>query len=341
MRRTFSLAFGLSVLAAFVWAQQAPAAATTFKVVPLVSNQTGKAPNVDPHLVNPWGLSQAPGNNPIWVSDNGTGLSTLYAPGTGQIQSLVVTIPKGSPTGTVFAPSIGFPVSENGKTGDSVFIFDSLSGVLTGWSFNVDTANAIIAVDNSAKGASYTGLAIDPSTKLLFAANFGKGKVEVYDSTWKHVRSFTNASHTGFAPYNVAVINGSLYVTFARTGPLHSQGIPSAGSGYVDVFSETGTLKKPLIAGGVLDSPWGISIAPSTFGKFANALLVGNLGNGRIYAFNASTGALMGTLRNTLRKPIVLSGLWSLDPVPNGKITFSAGPNGFADGLIGMIQVAK
>jgi uncharacterized protein (TIGR03118 family) len=340
MRRSFSLAFGLSVLAAFVWAQQVPAAATTFKVVPLVSNQTGKAPNVDPHLVNPWGLSQAPGN-PIWASDTGTGLSTLYAQGTGQVQSLVVTIPKGSPTGTVFAPSIGFSVSKNGKSGDSFFIFDSLTGVLTGWSPSVDMTNAVIAVDNSAKGASYTGLAIDPSTKLLFAANFGKGKVEVYSSTWKLVRSFTNANHTGFAPYNVAVIKGSLYVTFARTGPLHSQGIPSAGSGYVDVFSETGTLKKPLIAGGVLDSPWGISIAPSTFGTFANALLVGNLANGRINAFNASTGALMGTLRNTLGKPIVLSGLWSLDPVPNGKITFSSGPNGYAAGLIGLIEVAK
>jgi uncharacterized protein (TIGR03118 family) len=168
MRKELVLAFGLVLLASPGVAQRGRVpAAPVFKVVPLVSNQAGKAPNVDPNLVNPWGLSQVPGG-PVWVSDNGTGLSTLYDEGTGKIEPLVVTIPKGSPTGTVYAPLIGFKISENGKSGDAEFIFDSIAGVISGWNSSVDGTNAVVAVDNSATGSSYTGLAIDTSSKLLF-----------------------------------------------------------------------------------------------------------------------------------------------------------------------------
>lgn len=342
MRKELGLALGLVLLATPGEAQHGRIpAAPVFKVVPLVSNQAGKAPNVDPNLVNAWGLSQAPGG-PIWASDNGTGLSTLYAQGTGKIQSLVVTIPKGSPTGTVYAPSIGFKVSENGRSGDALFIFDSISGVISGWNSTVDAANAVVAVDNSANGSSYTGLAIDTSSKLLFAADFANNQVQVFDSSWNQTGTFTDTSlPKGFAPYNVAIFNGNVYVAFAAGGGARVHRTPTGGPGYVDVFSESGTLLKQLIANGHLDQPWGMAIAPSSFGSFANALLVGNLANGKINAFDASSGAFLGTLNKKSGRPIKIDGLWALDSVPSGDVTFSAGPNFYANGLIGLIKVAR
>jgi uncharacterized protein (TIGR03118 family) len=319
-------ALGLALLGAPALAQ-APAA-TAFKIVNLDSDQTGKAKNLDPNLVNPWGLAHGPGSDPIWAADNGTGLSTVYAQKTGKVNSLVVTIPNGGPTGIVYAPSLGFKISENGQSADSMFIFDSQAGVISGWNSSVDAANAVIAVDNSKTGAGYTGLAVDTSSKVLFAANFAQNQVEIYNSRWNLVGTFTDDSLSGYAPYNVAVIGGNLYVTFANF----------AGGGYVDVFSEGGKLKRQLIANGKLNAPWGLTIAPSTFGNFANSLLVGNLGDGKINAYDSGTGKFLGTLSNSKGKPLVVDGLWALDPVPNGKVTFSAGPGGYSFGLIGMIE---
>jgi uncharacterized protein (TIGR03118 family) len=330
MRKQFSLVLGFVLFVSPALAHSF--AATTFTIVKLVSNQSGKAKNADPNLINPWGLAQGPGTDPIWAADNGTGLSTVYAQGTGKVENTVVAIPKGSPTGIVYAPSIGFQISETGKTGDSSFIFDSISGVISGWSSSVDAQNAVIAIDNSASGAQYTGLALDAGSKLLFAANFAQNQVEVYDNKWKPVTTFTDKKLTGYAPYNVAIINGAVYVAFANF---------STGSGYVEVFSESGTLKQKLIAKGPLDAPWGMTIAPSKFGTFANALLVGNLGNGKINAFDPGTGNFLGTLTNKAGKALKISGLWALDPVPTGDVTFSAGPNGYAAGLIGLIKPAK
>jgi uncharacterized protein (TIGR03118 family) len=326
MRSTFSLALGLALLATPALAHSP--AATQFKIVKLVANLSGKAKNTDPNLVNPWGLAQS-GTNPIWASDNGTGLSTVYSQGTGTVGGTVVTIPDGSPTGIVFSPSIGFQISESGKSANSTFIFNSLAGVISGWNSTVDAKNAVIAVNNSASGAQYTGLALDTTSKLLFAANFAQNQVEVYDSSWNLTTTFTDGSLTGFAPYNVAIINGNVYVTFAKFG---------ATGGYVDVFSESGALQQQLIANGNLNEPWGLTIAPSTFGTFANALLVGNLGDGHINAYDPSAGTFLGTLTNRRGKALRIPGLWALDPVPSGKVTFSSGPNNYANGLIGLIQ---
>src|SRR5438552_993432 len=270
MRTQLSLALGFILLATPVVAKPP---ATAFKIVKLVSNVSGKAANTDPNLINPWGLAQS-GTNPIWAADNGTGLSTVYAQGTGTVGSTVVTIPMGSPTGIVYAGgSNAWQISENGKSGNSSFIFDSIAGVLSGWSSSVDAKNAVIAVDNSASGAQYTGLAVDTTNKLLFAANFAQNQVEVYDGNWNLTKTFTDSSLTGFAPYNVAIINGNVYVTFAKFGVT---------GGYVDVFSESGTLQQQLIANGNLNEPWGLTIAPSTFGTYSKTLLDGNFRDGKI-----------------------------------------------------------
>jgi uncharacterized protein (TIGR03118 family) len=337
MRSELGLAVTLSMLAATA-AAQPPAGAPAFKIVPLVSSQAGQAPNYDPNLINPWGLSQATiGDQPIWAADAGTGLSTLYKQKSGKIEKLVVTIPDGSPTGTVYAPGIGFSVTENGNSGDSEFIFDSLTGVISGWNSSVDENNAIAVIDNSSSGAFYTGLAIDPSSELLFAANYGNNQVEVYDNSWNLVTTFTDSSlPSGFSVFNVAVFSGSLYVTFTKDFFFGKK-----GNGYVDVFSESGTLEQQLIAKGALNAPWGLAIAPSTYGSFAGSLLVGNLDNGEINAFDQSSGDFMGTLSDKNGKPLSINGLWALDPVPSGDITFAAGPDYYYDGLVGLIEADK
>ena len=331
MRSEFKLALALLLLAS-------PAVAggnagkvpksTFFTVTNLVSNQSGVAKNTDPNLINPWGLSQAGSSSPLWVSDNGSGFSTVYAQGTGNNEGIVVTIPGGLPTGNVYVPgAIGFKVTEGSKSGDPQFLFDSEAGVISGWAPSVDGSNAIAGYTSS--GSNFTGLAIDGGAKLIFATDFANNAVQVIDSTWTLKTSFTDSSLPGgYAPYNVAVIGGNLYVTFASF---------ASGKGYVDVFDESGNLKKHLISKGQLDLPWGLAVAPSTFGKFAGALLVGNLGNGEINAYNIKTGKHLGTLSTAKGKPIKEDGLWALDAAPSGDITFSAGPSGYTDGLIGLI----
>jgi len=329
----------LSLAVAFVLLASPAAAATAFKLTLLDSDHSKRAANIDPNLVDAWGLCQGPGTAPIWVSDNGTGLSTVYAQGTGKVESIVVTIPKGNPTGCVYNPTSGFKVTENGKSGAALFIFDSEPGVISGWSSSVDGSNAIVAYDGSANGSAYKGLAIDTSAQLLFAADFTNNAVEVFDNTYTMTTSFTDASLKGYGPFNVALLNGNLYVSFAKRGKgINEKDGP--GLGAIDVFSESGTLLQQLVApGGALNAPWGMTIAPSTFNEFAGALLVGNFGNGWVNAYDISTGASLGTLNDKKGSPITAPGLWALDPVPTGDVTYSAGPNKERHGALGLITV--
>ncbi len=187
----------------------------------------------------------------------------------------------------------------------------------------------------------YKGLALDPSSKLLFAADFANDQVQIFDNQFEVTGSFTDPGLTGYGPFNVAIINGDVYVAFAKQDKSKKNEIDKLGDGYVDVFSESGTLLQQLVAKGPLDAPWGMTIAPSNFGSFAGDLLVGNFGNGWINAFDPGTGAYVGSLGDTKGNPLAIDGLWSLDPVPNGDITFSAGPNKEKNGLLGLIKVAK
>lgn len=341
MRREINLALCLLLLASPALAGgdagNSPAA-PVFKITKLVSDQTGKAKNLDTNLVNAWGLSQAPGG-PVWVSDNGTGLSTVYEQGNGVNTGLVVAIPGATPTGNVYAPvGTGFPISENGKSGDSEFIFVTEAGIISGWNSSVDQANAVVAYDGSGKGSVYKGVAIDTKSKLLFAADFTNNQVQIFDSNWNITGSFTDKSLKHYAPFNVAVINGNLYVAFAKQAKKCCDEVDKLGDGYVDVFDESGNLLSQLVAGGQLDAPWGMTIAPSSFGSFAGALLVGNFGNGWINAYDPNSGSYLGWLNNTKGAPLVIDGLWGLDPIPTGKITFGAGPKKESHGLLGLIS---
>jgi uncharacterized protein (TIGR03118 family) len=329
-RRTLACLASLVIIMGLI---PSPAAAQ-YAITNLVSNQIGKANHRDPSLVNAWGMSFFPGS-PFWVSDNRTGLSTLYD-SHGVKQSLVVTIPPasgtglGSPTGQVANGTSDFKVSGS----PALFIFATLDGTISGWNSGT---SAVIAV-KAASGTAYTGLAIGQSNgaNFLFAADAGHNRVNIYNGSFKLVRSFSDPKLTGLAVYNVQNINGKLYVTFADS---------AFSKGAVDVFTTSGRLIKTLTKSAHLKAPWGVALAPRNFGPASNALLVGNLGDGRINAFNATTGAFITQLKNTSNKVISIDDLWALafgqGGGSNGKsnqLFFTAGPNEYANGLFGVIN---
>ncbi|MBV9571713.1 MAG: TIGR03118 family protein [Alphaproteobacteria bacterium] len=337
MRTALCLAAGLTLLAS---AAATNAKQAKFNIVPLVSDQAGQAPHVDPNLVNPWGLSYS-SSGPAWISDAGTSLSTVYNRSTGAPVSLVVNITGKFPSGQVFNKGSGFKVTKNGHTGASTFIFATLSGTIDGWSSSVDGANTVVAVDDSGEGAVYTGMAIDPTAKHIYTANFANNEVSIYDDTFAETGSFTdNTLPKNFAPFNVAVLNGKVYVAFAKRS---KKGDEKAGKGlgYVDVFDLSGNLLQHLISNGDLNAPWGMTIAPAGFGGLDGKLLVGNFGDGTIHAYDADTGAGGTALRGANKKPLKIDGLWTVDAGPGSSVAFTAGPEEETHGLYGLIQPAS
>lgn len=338
MKHHLTLLLGAVALAATAaMAGGAPPKASKFTITNLVSDQEGMAQNTDPELVNPWGISHAP-NQPQWVSDNGTDRSTVYDQHTG-VKSLSVGV-AGAPTGTVYVPpGSGFSVTENGKSGSAEFLFDTESGTILGWAPSVDFSNAVVAVDNSAKGSVYKGLGIDTQGKQIFAADFANNEVQIFDNNFNQTGSFTDtALPKRFAPFNVTVLGGKVYVAFAKREKHGTDELHGKGLGYIDVFDTGGNLLQRLISNGKLNAPWGMTIAPSGFGKFGGALLVGNFGDGKINVYDANTGDDLGSLKGSNGKPIVIDGLWAVDAGPGADVTFTAGPDDEQHGLEGLIS---
>jgi len=302
----------------------------------LTSDLTGKAKHTDPLLKNAWGLAYSPGA-PFWISDEASGYSTLYD-GMGNPQSLQVKIPPatgtapGAPTGIVYNGSTEFKID----TWTSVFLFATLDGTISGWSA-FDPSTALIGVKTA--GAVYTGLAITSKTSgnSLFAADSANNKVDIFDGNFNLTGSFTDpAIPAGFAPFGIQDIGGQVYVSFASTS--------GASGGYIDIFTETGTLVKHFTHGKPLNQPWGFAVAPTNFGTFSKALLISNnTSTGSINAYNLTTGKLMGTLSNSAGKALSISGLWGIEfgggSSSNGQknqLFFTAGPND-TDGYFGVI----
>lgn len=295
--------------------------------VNMVSDIAGVAHRTDPLLVNAWGIAVSPAGR-IWVADNGTGVSTVYKPN-GTPLSLIVTIPpaaggtNGTPTGVVFNETTNFVVSFNSTSGPSVFLFATEDGTISGWNSDVDPSNAIVMVDNSGSNAVYKGIALGESdgSNYLYVANFNAGVVEMYDSSFGFVGSFTDPDPelqtNDFAPFGIQNIGGKLYVTFAKRNPGTADDLAGPGNGYVDVFKTDGTLKERLASQGTLNSPWGLALAPANFGRFAGALLVGNFGDGRISGFDPKTGTFLGQLKYREGEPISINGLWGLTFAPS------------------------
>lgn len=332
---------------------------TGFVSTHLVSNiNTASNPysgsNADPLLVNAWGIAFNPAGF-VWVANNGTSTSTLYD-GNGVPQSLVVSIPSGAagsarPTGIVFNGSASFQVTQGGVSGASPFIFVGEAGTVSAWSPGVNMTNAILVVDGSAQGKVYKGLAISSQggAPRLYATDFHNGIVDVFDGNFARVVSagaFTDANlPAGYAPFGVQAIGNQIFVSYAKQDAQARNEVIGAGLGAVDVFDTAGNLMTRLIApGGKLNAPWGMTMAPAGFGPFSNDLLVGNLGDGTINAFNPATGARLGAIADGNGAVIAIDGLWGLafgngiNGQPTTTLFYAAGPAGGVNGVYGRID---
>jgi uncharacterized protein (TIGR03118 family) len=342
--------------------------ANSFAQTNLIANKTGfGAKLIDKNLKNAWGLAAGSGT-PIWVSDNNSGFATVYSGGVNGSKptlQLTVPVPGGNPTGQVFnGDQSAFKV---GGGAAAAFIVDSDSvgskqspGEIAAWNGGVK----FVVEDSAAGGAAgkipakavFKGLAEATTPKAgpeLFAADVANGTVDVFNSKFKFVKTpgeFRDPKlPKGYAPFGIQELGGKIYVTYGKQNKQKTDVVEGAGLGVVDVYSVNGVLLHHLVSNGAsspLDEPWGLAIAPKGFGPFAGDLLVGNLGNGWINAFNPTSGKYLGPLDTTTGSPIAIDGLWGI-AVGNAafgganSLVFSAGPNNYSNGLVGILTPKK
>jgi uncharacterized protein (TIGR03118 family) len=325
----------------------------------LVSDIQGMAQNFDPRLNDPWGLSFSK-TSPFWVSDqasnvNGSSVTTLYsvdqATGALTVLKFFFGVPNqggaapdanNGPTGQVNTNAPGITTSKSDfplNGAEAMFIFANMDGSISAWNGGPHaTFKASVA------GASFTGLAIandQTGASFIYAADQNSGNVFVFNSQWTMTGKLTdpNGLPAGFTAFNVQNLDGLLYVTYAN--PTTQSG------GVVDVFKPDGTFDGRLItdpSSTRLDEPWGLAIAPASFGRFGGDLLIGNNGgNNWINAFDPSHGTFRGTLTLASGQPFSENNLWALS-FGNGAsgglantLYFTAGING-TDGLFGSLQ---
>jgi uncharacterized protein (TIGR03118 family) len=310
-----------------------PSQAQFYQQTNLASDVPGMAANTDANLKNPWGIAFGT-TSPFWLANQVSGSSTLYD-GSGVPQALVVTVPGGDPTGAVFNSTSDFPLSTGGK---AVFMFATLNGNIAGWNA---AAGTTAEVRVTTVDAEYTGLALgnNGAGNFLYAAQ--DGGIDVFNSAFAPTAlagSFVDPGlPAGFTPYNVANIGGTLYVTYENE---------TSGGGVIDKFDFNGNFVSRFTDnpdGGPLDSPWGVVLAPATFGTFGGALLVGNEGDGHISAFDTTTGASLGQLQKPGGAPIANTGQWGLAFGNGGagfdpkSLYFAAGINDQVNGLFGKL----
>jgi len=318
--------------------------ADSFVQTNLVSATPGEAAVYDPNLVNPWGFAYT-ATSPFWISNQGTGTSTLYD-GAGNPSSLIVSIPGGGgavagPTGQVASGGAGFTLA-NGSS--AAFIFDTLQGTIAGWN---GAAGTTAITEVTTPGAIYTGLALASSggSNYIYAAE-STGQIRVFNTSFAPVTLAGNFvdphAQAGFTPFNIQLVGSQLFVEYAQ---LDSQGNDLPG-GYVDIFNTNGTFVSRFATGGALFAPWGVTLAPSTFGQYGNDLLIGNNGNGEINAYNPTTGAFLGTLDGANGQPLVDNDLWAIGFRTGGTndntnaLYFAAGDDPGGVGLFGDITPA-
>jgi uncharacterized protein (TIGR03118 family) len=309
----------------------------------LVANAAGmNATHIDANLVNPWGIAFGPTGN-LWVANNGTSTSTVYD-GIGNPLGITVSIPGNNPqagaapTGVVFNWTTDFAIPGGGP---SLFLFAAEDGTISAWN---SSNTATVVANRSTTGAVYKGLALaaNNGTNFLYATNFKNNSVDVFDTNFQFVASFTDSSlPAGYAPFGITNIAGRLFVTFAKQlGPNNVDDDPGVGNGFVDVFAGDGSLLRRFASNGQLNSPWAVVLAPSNFGIFSGDILVGNFGDGLISAFSP-TGAFLGVLLNSgTTDPLRINGLWGLafgPGFPAAALYFSAGPGFETQGLVGTL----
>ena len=345
--QAFKSLFHSLAIGAALASLSAPIVAANFEAQNLVTDDQPAHPAriLDTGLKNAWGLSYAP-NGPFWLSSNGTGTSPLYkVDGATQAttkQGLVVSIPgDGSVTGQVFNSNAATAFNRD------VFLFVSEDGTISGWRGALGATAEVLATasaSNVYKGAAFATIT---GNSYLYAANFRSGAVDVLKGSAAAptlAGMFTDPNlPAGYAPFNVQNLAGSLYVTYAVQDAGKHDEIAGVGLGMVDRFDLRGNFLSRVATGGTLDAPWGLAIAPSSFGAMAGALLVGNFGDGRISAYDAGSNAFLGQVLDANGAPLVIDGLWAIAPGNDGSagssslLYFTAGPDNESHGLFGVL----
>jgi uncharacterized protein (TIGR03118 family) len=328
-------------------AQAAPPAPRVTEI-DQVSNQPGHAKLTDADLVNAWGLALGP-TTPLWVANNGTNTATLYAGGLGGAKvtkaGLTVVNDSDGVTGQVFNGSTDFVVTTPQGSGPARFMFASESGDITAWAPAATGTHAVVVAH--VPGAVFKGLALwqTPLGTFLLATDFAGGRIDVFDRTFRQVDRAGELFNdrrlpAGYAPFNVMTSGETVTVTYAKRQAGSTDEQHGPGLGIVDTFGHLGTTVTRIASHGTLNAPWGLTIAPSGFGSFSGALLVGNFGDGRIAAFRGHH--FLGLLRAAGNRPVTIDGLWALLPGTGttggvGTLWFSSGPNDEHDGLVGQL----
>jgi len=335
-----------------------------YRQIDLVSDISAIAQVQDTNLVNAWGISFHP-TFPFWVSDNGTGVTTLYSvtndasgvPHASATPSTAIGI-AGTGPAVISIPGAGNvtgQVANNSSEFNSdIFLFVSEDGTISGWRPGIGTAAETLATRTNAIYKGVTLATVETNTVLL-AANFHEGTLDVYDGNANLLGQFSDQrAPAGYAPFNVQNLNGVIFVTFAKQDAAKKDDVAGRGRGLIDTFDiSTGKFRRfatGKAAGGnvrEMNSPWGLAIAPSTFGTHANQLLVGNFGSGTIMTFDAN-GHFKGLLERDEDRPVTIDGLWGLTFGADGGVSgvstdlyFSAGPNDEQHGLFGVIQAVS
>lgn len=330
-------------------AQSHRAARTAFTTVNLVSDVAGQAAQTDPQVANAWGITLGP-TTPLWVNNQISGVSILFSGGAAGVTKVrAVSVPNGLLTGIAFNDSSDFMVTGSGGTQPARFVFANLAGQIAAWNPTATPGDAV--VEASTQGAVYTGLALwrTPLGNFLLAADFAGGKIDVFDSQFRPVTLpagfFSDpAIPAGFTPYNVFTNGADVYVAYAEPSP-EGPAVRGPGLGFLDRYTDFGQRLQRLQRRGVLNAPWGLAVAPASFGQFAGDLLVGNLGDGRITALDPRSGRIRGQLRGTDGRPLSIDGLWGILPGTQttggtDSLWFSAGPDNETHGLVGLIRPA-
>jgi uncharacterized protein (TIGR03118 family) len=370
-RRSGRNLFALSLLTISLSA--AGQTAGTYTVSNLVSDGSVPATITDANFINPWGVTNAT----FWINTQGTGLDYVLSP-----TNFPPFPPLTPPATPAFAFKITIPAAGGGTTATGIpsgaastgtatgfllsngtkatFLFASLDGIITGWNSGLGTNGAVarVAIDNSAAGAVYTSVAIATNTtgSFLLAANFGKGStLEVYDNKFASAKlagSFTDPNlPAGYVPYAVHVIGTQVFVTYALRATTGGPTV-APGNGLVNVFDTNGNfVSRAVSPGGNLNAPWGVAIAPTTFGVFGGDLLVGNFGDGIINAYDPKTFAYVGQLADGTGKTFVYASLWEIffgltaPSSSNGgnqnTLYFAAGLASEKHGLLGSINTSS
>ncbi len=335
-------------LAAAVAGFALPASADFVKVTNLVTDDQAinTAAITDPSLVNAWGISYSP-TSPFWVSDNGTGVATLYRvnPTTNAPTKigLTVTIPgDGSVDGQTFNSGAGA-----GAFNGDAFLFTSEDGTVSGWRGSLGTTAETLRAASSTDLYKGTTLATVGGHSYLLIANFGSGAIDVMKGDVgapNLTGTFSDPSlPAGFHPFNVQMLNGHIFVTYALNTGGHDEA-HGAGLGFVDEYDTNGNLIGRVGSHGKLNAPWALALAPSDFGAFGGDLLVGNFGDGTISVFNPTTDMFLGQLMRQNGTPLTIDGLWGLTPGNGGgagsmaDLYFSAGPGDESHGLFGALS---